>query len=148
MNFAHELVNRWDQAEYLIFIFHLLLINFWWDYWMRLVLQARSSWTRLELILPFLAFQLKSDIINIYTKLRLVQSQLTDSEQSNNAFGEVNDDIISNTDLVTKLVDHVIELIQEKVLTLGVIDARTDSPCRVRFFSLEKRCIFCFVLDF
>ena len=73
--------------------------------------------------------------------------KLSDSEQSNNAFGEVSDSIVNNTDLVTKLVDHVIELIQEKVLTLGVIDARTDSPCRVRYFSLEKR-IFCFVLNF
>lgn len=114
---------------------------------MRLVLQARSSLARLQLILNVINFQLKSDIINIYTKLRQVQSQLTDSEQSNNAFGEVSDSIVNNTDLVTKLVDHVIELIQEKVLTLGVIDARTDSPCRVRVFSLEKR-IFCFVLNF
>ena len=114
---------------------------------MRLVLQARSSLARLQLILNVIDFQLKSDIINIYTKLRQVQSQLTDNEQSNNAFGEVSDDIVNNTDLVTKLVDHVIELIQEKVLTLGVIDARTDSPCRVRVFSLEKR-IFCFVLNF
>lgn len=114
---------------------------------MRLVLQARSSLARLQLILNVIDFQLKSDIINIYTKLRQVQSQLTDSEQSNNAFGEVSDSIVNNTDLVTKLVDHVIELIQEKVLTLGVIDARTDSPCRVRVFSLEKR-IFCFVLNF
>ena len=111
---------------------------------MILVLQARSSLARLQLILNVIDFQLKSDIINIYTKLRQVQSQLTDSEQSNNVFGEVSDDIVNNTDLVTKLVDHVIELIQEKVLTLGVIDARTDSPCRVRFFSLEKR-IFCFL---
>lgn len=114
---------------------------------MRLVLQARSSLARLQLILNVIDFQLKSDIINIYTKLRQVQSQLTDNEQSNNAFGEVSDDIVNNTDLVTKLVDHVIELIQEKVLTLGVIDARTDSPCRVRVFSLEKR-ISCFVLNF
>ena len=114
---------------------------------MRLVLQARSSLARLQLILNVIDFQLKSDITNIYTKLRQVQSQLTDSEQSNNAFGEVSDSIVNNTDLVTKLVDHVIELIQEKVLTLGVIDARTDSPCRVRYFSLEKR-IFCSVLNF
>ena len=33
-----------------------------------------------------------------------------------------------NGEIITKIIDQIIELIQERVMTLGAIDARSNSP--------------------
>lgn len=73
--------------------------------------------------------KVKSDMRDIYSKLKRLKQQLSDDDDVNEE--EFNEQLVNNGELVIKLVDDVILLIHEKVLSLGAIDARSDSPCRL-----------------
>lgn len=69
---------------------------------------------------------------DIYSKLKHLKQQLSDDDDNDVNEEGFNEQLVNNGELVIKLVDDVILLIHEKVLSLGAIDARSGSPCRVR----------------
>jgi len=69
--------------------------------------------------------RISSELRQVYNKLISLKRKLKDEDDV--TVGECDDDVIT-ADMISRLVDQVVLLIQERILSLGIIDPRTDSP--------------------
>eukprot|EP00111_Clytia_hemisphaerica_P019736 TCONS_00058240-protein len=71
--------------------------------------------------------RISSELREVYLKLISLKHKLKDEDDSARTDNGEDYDVIT-ADMVSRLVDQIIHLIQERILSLGIIDPRTESP--------------------
>lgn len=70
---------------------------------------------------------LKDDLLEVYKKLKVLWMKLTNDESYFDFNNSINSETI-NGEIISKIVDQIIDLIQGKVMSLGLIDTGNVSP--------------------
>lgn len=68
------------------------------------------------------------ELREVFTKLTSLKRKLTDEEEKVERNSRMEDYETITADMISRLVDQIILLIQERILSLGIIDPRSESP--------------------
>lgn len=68
---------------------------------------------------------MSAELKAVFLKLKVLKNKLTDENSEDDDSDTEN---LITTDMISRMVDQVIHLIQERILSLGVIDPRMESP--------------------
>jgi len=73
----------------------------------------------------FIFLQITSELREVYQKLNNLKRKLKDEDESITKEDELEN---ITPEMISRIVDQVIVLIQERILSLGAIDHRSESP--------------------
>ena len=83
---------------------------------------------RIRTLCLFFQFKISSELREVYQKLASLKRKLTDEDERDEQSSTVENYDTISADMISRLVDQIILLIQERILSLGIIDPRVESP--------------------